>query len=319
MLFRSRFLPFWYFGLGLLAASAVGEGLRAGSVWIALRIRARDPRDVRRIVMGAALVAVSVFCLGRAYSTRGFLDFWSEWNYSGYQDVRAEATRPKAWPEFEKLIDEMKVQALIDGGRGRASGRAVWEGGGALDNYGTPLALELLPYFTDGRIQSVEGLYFESAATTPYHFMGVSPISGPGNASNPVRGLDYRQIQDFDLGVRWMQVMGERYYLAWSDSAKAAADGDRRLRLVAQTPDADGQDPKGWNIYRVRGSRLVEGLPNEPVVTRARSGTQASCFGRQEVAGVRAAKLDPWECIAVGWFNDPTALDRPLTIDGPAS
>ena len=305
-----RFLPFWYFGLGLLAASAVGEGIRWGSLQIALRVRDRDRHDVRRIAMSAAVVALTVFCLGRAFSTRGFLDFWAEWNYTGYQDTSAASTRPKAWPEFEALITEM---------RDLPAGRAVWEGGGALDNYGTPLALELLPYFTDGRIQSVEGLYFESAATTPFHFMGVSPISGPGNASNPVRGLDYRQIQDFDLGVRWMQVMGEQYYLAWSDSAKAAAAADTRLTLVAQTPDTDGQDPKGWNIYRVADARLVDALPSAPVVTRERAGTQNECFGRPPVVGVRSPDLGAWECMAVGWFNDPTAIDRPLTVDGPAS
>ena len=66
-----RFLPFWYFGLGLLAASAVGEGLRAGSVWIAVRVRSRDPRDVRRIVMSAALVAVSLIVFG-------LLLFWAD-------------------------------------------------------------------------------------------------------------------------------------------------------------------------------------------------------------------------------------------------
>ncbi len=50
-------------------------------------------------------------------------------------------------------------------------GRAMWEGGDAVGAYGTTLALELLPYFTDGRIGSMEGLYFESSATVlvPLH------------------------------------------------------------------------------------------------------------------------------------------------------
>ena len=259
-----RFLPFWYLGLGLLAATAVGEGIIVVARAAPRFVRpSGDPRWVQRLTASCLLLALTVFCLGRAFGTRGFLDFWSEWNYSGYQDTRADATRVKAWPELEALVDEMRTLP---------AGRAVWEGGGALDNYGTPLALELLPHWTDGRIQSVEGLYFESSATTPYHFMGVSPISGPGNASNPVRGLDYRQIGDFSLGVRWMQIMGEQYYLAWSDAAKAAADADPRLHLLATTPDTDGQDPKGWSIYRVSGSRLVEGLRAEPVVSRAQIG-----------------------------------------------
>ena len=42
--------------------------------------------------------------------------------------------------------------------------------------YGTPLALMLLPYWTDGRITSMEGLYYESAGTTAV------PLPGRGHA-----------------------------------------------------------------------------------------------------------------------------------------
>jgi hypothetical protein len=69
----------------------------------------------------------------------------------------------------------------------------------------------------------------------------------------------------------------------------------------------------------VRDSRLVEALPSEPVVTRARAGTQPECFGREPVVGARSPELGAWECISVGWFNDPGAIDRPLTVDGPRS
>jgi hypothetical protein len=30
-------------------------------------------------------------------------------------------------------------------------------------------------------------------------------------------------------------------------------------------------------------------------------------------------ELNPWECLSVPWFDDPTALDRPITDDGPSS
>ena len=39
------------------------------------------------------------------------------------------------------------------------------------------MALMLLPYWTDGCIGSMEGLYFESSATTPYHFLNQSELS----------------------------------------------------------------------------------------------------------------------------------------------
>ena len=62
-------------------------------------------------------------------------------------------------------------------------------GGDPINSYGTSLALELLPYFTEGRIGSMEGIYFESSATTSYHFLTVAEC--PKHPSNPVRGLEY--------------------------------------------------------------------------------------------------------------------------------
>jgi hypothetical protein len=177
----------------------------------------------------------------------------------------------------------------------------------------------LLPYWTDGRIASMEGLYYESAATTPFHFMAVAPLSGPGNASNPVRGLDYRTIQDFDLGVRYMQLLGVRYYMAYSTEAKAKADANPALRQVASVRDHDGLPPSGWKIYEVQGHATVAPLDFEPIVVTPHAGTQAECFGRAPAVGERKAELGPWECLAAGWWNDPKALDRPLAAGGPAS
>ena len=132
-------------------------------------------------------------------------------------------------------------------------GRAMWEGGQAIDTYGTSLALMLLPYWTHGRIASMEGLYYESAATTPFHFMAVAPLSGPGNASNPVRGLDYRTIADFDLGVRYLQLLGVRYYMAYSTEAKTHADANPNLQAVAQVRDRDGM--RAARLEDLRGAR----------------------------------------------------------------
>ena len=60
-------------------------------------------------------------------------------------------------------------------------GRALWE----IDNrdgvgngkYGTTMALMLLPFWTDGCIASMEGLYFEASGTTPYHFLTAAAMS----------------------------------------------------------------------------------------------------------------------------------------------
>ncbi|MDQ3944656.1 MAG: 6-pyruvoyl-tetrahydropterin synthase-related protein [Actinomycetota bacterium] len=244
-----------------------------------------EPRRRRQVSAMALPVAVVVAALvaGVWYTKqhREFLPSWIKWNYSGYE------AKP-AYPEFREVIETMGKLP---------PGRALWEPSSGIDKYGTTLALELLPHFTDGRIGSMEGLYFESAATTPYHFLMVAELAK--QPSNPVRDLQYNNLEDFDLGVRHLQLFGVRYYMAQSDEAKAKADAHPGLRKVAQTGQ-EGTEPHvaRWSIYEVLDSPLVEPLTHEPVVLTG------------------AAKQD-WLEPAAAWFDDPEALDRPLTDAGP--
>lgn len=304
-----RFLPFWYLGLFLLAALGAAEILGALATGVTRILPRRRVRATPLVAVGLVAVTALV-ALVRVQQTRGFLPFWAQWNYSGYQQTTGKAA--KAYTEFRTLIETMDALP---------PGRAMWEGGSSIDRYGTPLALELLPYFTHGRIDSMEGLYFESSATTPYHFVAVSALSGPGNASNPVRGLEYKSISDFRLGVQYLRVLGVRYYMAYSTEAKAAADADRSdLRRVATVPDLDNTAPLGWSIYEVRDAPLVQGLAYQPVVaTNATRGTTAQCYGNAAQPGTTPVHLDPWECLAAGWFDNATNLKRPLAADGPSS
>jgi hypothetical protein len=320
-----RFLPFWYLGLFLLAAAGVAEMARGASqqlglVWLGPPPGPADEweldpvadgrrfRLVKTVSAAILVLGISAGALTYAWADRGFLTFWAEWNYSGYQDTSPSSTKPKAYGEYRRLMDTMGELP---------PGRAMWEGGQAIDAYGTSLALMLLPYWTDGRIASMEGLYYESAATTPFMFMAVAPLSGPGNASNPVRGLDYRSLADFDLGVRYLQLLGVRYYMAHSKDAKEKAAADPRLVLVASAPDRDKLPPDGWEIYEVRGARTVAPLRYEPVVVDAKSGTQSECFDRSPTPNTNDPTLGAWECLAAGWWSDPDALDRPLAAGGP--
>ena len=97
-------------------------------------------------------------------------------------------------------------------------GRALWEHN--TGDYGTPMALMLLPFWTDCCIGSMEGLFFEASATTPYHFLAAAAMSE--KASNPVRGLAYTN-QDAALGTRYLQTLGVRYYLAYTDGRSRSA------------------------------------------------------------------------------------------------
>src|SRR6266540_4799392 len=339
-----RLLPFWYLGLLLLAMLGAAELIRAVAAFLGhrsnafwepqlpdpepggmelstgtdpngyvdlgagdepvavspVRDRQRDGAIVRAVTIALLTVLVATVGIWRLYETTGFLNFWARWNFSGYEHTGNESDA-KVYPELKALVD--KLDKL-------PPGRALWEGGSSIGVYGTPLALMLLPYFTDGRIASMEGLYYESSATTPYHFMTVSMLAGPGNASNPQRNIPYRTLAEFDVGVRDLQKLGVRYYLAFSDQAKEKADRSSALVPIATTPDVDGQAPKGWTIYQVRDAPLVEALREEPVV----------------VPGV--STRDWQDEIGVPWWDTPThtpadnrdlaLLDRPLVAGGPS-
>lgn len=337
-----RLLPFWYLGLLLVAMLGVAElargaaalatrgsepfwepllpesspapepgaELAAGTeaagttdpvVAVPVRDRARENAIVRAVTIALVTALVAGVAIWRVYETTGFLTFWAEWNYSGYEHTGNEANT-KVYPEHKALIDELDKLA---------PGRALWEGGQSVGVYGTPLAPMLFPYWTDGRIASMEGLYYESSATTPYHFMTVSTLSGPGNASNPQRGLPYRSLAEFDVGARYLQKLGVRYYVVHSDEAKEQAARSSSLVEVARSPDTDGQQPRGWTIYEVREAPVVEALTEQPVV----------------VPGVA---VRGWQDeVAVPWWDAPartaaesrdlSLLDRPLVSGGRSS
>jgi hypothetical protein len=201
-------------------------------------------------------------------------------------------------------------------------GRALWEGGDAVGAYGTTLSPELLPYFTDGRIGSMEGLYFESSATVPFHFMTVSELAK--SPSNPVRGLVYgsgANEDDFTLGVKHLQMLGVRYLMVFSDQAKRMAARQPDLELAATVPDLDGAAPDGWQIYEVKspdgGDPLVTGLSYVPVVARTHAGNYEQCWDRPWTEGSPMPELGAWECAAAPWFLDASQLDKVWTASGP--
>ena len=148
-----------------------------------------------------------------------FIPDWAKWNYSGY--------------ERKDGLSRVQAGHRHDGPRRphHGCGRAHWEYESALDRFGTPMALMLLPYWTDGCIGSMEGLYFESSATTPYHFLSAAELSKA--PSNPQRDLPYTSL-DLAAGVEHLQMLGARYYLAFSPEAIAQAAANPDLTLVAR-------------------------------------------------------------------------------------
>jgi hypothetical protein len=175
---------------------------------------------------------------------------WAQWNYSGYQ---AKA----AWPEYNDLMTTMGTV-----GKKYGCGRAMWEYNSNENRFGTPMALMLMPYWTNNCIDSMEGLYFESSATTPYHFLNQAELSvGP---SDPMVGLNYGQL-DVAFGVQHLQMLGVKYYVAYSPAIIAQANRDPDLTLIAQTK-AWPTPGVTWKVYEISKSPMVVALKTLPNV-----------------------------------------------------
>ncbi len=288
-LWNARVLPFYYLSLYLLAGVAIAElGHALG------RMFAVDPDDPKPLAARATplLAGVCVWMLvglplnvlpswvpAPQSTDTSYIPSWARWNYSGYE-------RKAAYPEYKGVIDTM-----AEVGRTRGCGRANWEYESGLDRFGTPMALMLLPFWTDGCIGSMEGLYFESSATVPFHFLSAAELSKA--PSNPQRDLPYRSL-DVASGVRHLQLLGARYYLAFSPEAVAQANAHPDLIPVTSFDK--------WRVYEVRGSELVVPLQNQPAVLE---GVAKGGHG--------------WLDVATDWYNDFAGQDVLLAASGPKS
>jgi len=186
-----------------------------------------------------------------ASSNDGFVDGWARWNFTGYEGK-------SAYGEYHDVVATMKS---LGADPSQGCGRAVWENNGELNKYGTTMGLMLLPFWTDGCIGSMEGLFFEAAGTTPYHFITAAAMSK--QSSNPVRELRYDN-NDAAKGVAYMRALGVKYFMGFTPEAVTAASAQPGLMKVAQSGP--------WVIFRVTESDLVVPLSVQPVVVSMASG-----------------------------------------------
>ena len=274
-LWNVRLLPYYYLAINFMAAIAVAEiGRLLASV---TRSFGLGRRAVAAAFAPAALASLVVFIAfgltlrslpggtvddqGR-YSWLGVLQtterhlgpLWAEHNFNGYE-------RAGGWAEYSLMVATMDRV-----GEQYGCGRSLWEyESSRLGSYGTPMSPMLLPHWTDGCIGSMEGLYFEASATTPYHFLLQSELSrSPSRAQRdlPYSGLDVAQ------GVGHLQDLGVRYYLAFSDDAVIQAQAEPRLTEIATAGP--------WVVFLVADSDLVIGLDRVPVVVDGVQGGERS-------------------------------------------
>jgi hypothetical protein len=319
-LYNGRLLPYWYFGIAYLAAL----GLGAVAMWLSRRLPSRLsmhwPRAMVILVFAVAtglvadstefpgwawvvvsaaggVVIATTFLLTDRINSRNFLTFsaaavvvlgaaagvtfvdgWAKWNYEGYE---AKA----AWPEYEALME--KLDQLPDG-------RVQWEANSDLNKYGTPMSPMLIPYWTEGTHQSMEGLYFESSLTTPFHFINHSEMSY--RPSNPIPGLRYHTF-DMERGLKHLELYGVEYYVSFTPEAAEKANEIDGFDEIAVTGP--------FHIFRLPETQLVVPATKQPSVYDD-TGSDSE-----------EASHPSFYDLALDWYEDIDSTDRLVTVDGP--
>jgi hypothetical protein len=308
-LWNGRFLPFFYFGVFVFAGLAVGHGLRQLSRLLSERISVWWVRGLIGVTVVVAFLIIPEISLGvaagwvtlgmgllavlatlavpRFVDTRvavpllgvmlflvvglagmSFIPGWARWNYSGY-----EGKEP--WPEYEALMVAMSDLP---------EGRVQWEYNKDQNKYGTPMSLMLFPYWTNGTHPSMEGLFFESSLTTPFHFLNQAEMSVA--PSRPVPGLNYHTF-DFDRGLEHLALYDVRYYVTFTEEAQEAADLRSDLDRLAESPP--------FAIYELPSSSAVDVAAFVPAVFEGTSFDEA----------------------VLEWYDRPGELDEWLVEEGP--
>ncbi len=257
ILYNARLLPYWFFGMFVFAGITVAYTARA---------LARRFSDSSSSVITAGVVAV-VLMVGVTGAAMHDLPGWVKWNYEGYEG-KAD------WPEYENLM--ATVDELPDG-------RIMWEANSEMNKYGTPMALMLFPFWSEGH-PSMEGLFFESSLSTPFHFLNAAEVSY--RPSNPVRGLNYHSM-NFSRGVPHLGVYNVDYYVSYTQEA--------RDRAVAYGLDILAE-PSPWTVFALPDSDLIDVAEYEPVVWA----------GEEDFVDA-----------ALEWYDDVDNLDQWLVEDGP--
>ena len=269
IVYNGRLLPYWYLGGFIFAGLAIGLAVTRAARWLPMR------RQNLAVGGALALLIVVTLTIAGVHAATG----WVAWNFSGYEgkrelDSAGNVTRD-SYAEYAALMN------VIDQ---LPPGRVMWEHNPDHNRYGTPMALMLIPYWSDTHA-TIEGVFFESSITTPFHFLNQSEVSE--RPSNPVRGLDYQPL-NFERTVPHLQLYNIDYYVSLTDAASSAAE-EYGLEVITES------DP--WTIFAIPESRLVDIASTEPVVYEG---------------------AEPFLDVALAYYADIENLQYWVVTEGPA-
>ena len=291
-LWNGRLLPYWFFGATFFATLAVGAFIATvarrlprhlsplsamiipvvvgGILGGAFSYYSDPPVGFVAMVAVGALIGIILALRGRPVATGklmaatvalglaagawagvSFIGSWAEWNYSGYENK-------DSWPELRDMVT--LVSSL-------EPGRVIYENNSEIDKYGTPLAPMLIPYWSDWKHPSVEGLYYESSVSMPFIFVAIGEMSS--QSSNPVPGLRYHNLS-MDRGLRHMDTFGIRYYISYTPEAADEARRFADLREVGSAPP--------FHVFEAPPTEMVEVARFRPSVYENEPGGEPDFF-----------------------------------------
>ncbi|MDX2343216.1 MAG: hypothetical protein QNL12_05525, partial [Acidimicrobiia bacterium] len=258
ILYNARLLPYWFMGVFLFAGIAVGLGSMRLARWL-------PNRHENIVSIGLLVVALTL-----AVTIIGIHDIpgWVNWNYQGYEGKAA-------YPELSALVSE--IDELPEG-------RVMWEYNKEIqEQYGTPMALMLIPYWSENH-ETMEGVFFESSLTTPFHFLNQAEMSR--SPSQPVRGLTYRTF-DLERGIDHSMLYNIEYYVTQTEEMTGEAN---RLGLQPLV------EAEAYSVFALPDSNPVDVARYLPAVYE----------GEEDFADV-----------ALEWYDELDTLDRWIVASGP--
>jgi hypothetical protein len=238
-----RFLPIFYLTALLIAAYGLNSML---------------DRVKLRVLIPIFVLIATVLLVNNSVT---FIPHWIRWNYEGYEN-KAD------WQTFSEMNSFLNSLP---------PGRVLHEYSNEHNSmFGTPRALELIPYFTNKA--TMEGLLIESSITSPYYFYLQSEISK--TATCPISTLKCTFF-NIDDALKHLRLFNIKYVVATSDKLKNATSLNGNFVLLKQIGKI--------SIYEVDGKNQYVVLPEyEPVIVR-----------------------DNWEALSMEWFKS-NMTDVPL-------
>jgi hypothetical protein len=263
-LWNARVVPFFYFSVHLWAAYGATWLIRPFVVFVNDLFGASGV-NARRAYAPVVALALGLVVIFLSSSPAGG---WIKWNYSGYEGK-------EKWPQYQEINNF--IQTL------EPKGRVMVEHNSKIDEFGTPRAFEIIPYWTDQ--DTLEGTLMEASFTAPFHFINQAELSK--QASNAIIGVKYPSL-NVPNGITHLQLMNIPYFLTCTEEVTVATKEDPRAELLATFGD--------YSVFRISGTTgYAEVMANMPV--RVNMDQSA------------------WRDMAVDWYENMDSLDTPIVWD----